>query len=254
MARCSDIDPLMTAYVDGEVPPIQKLRVAGHIEDCPSCHRHAAAEQAARSVVRARAGTIIEAAPAHLRGRCSTAGRSGAAAGRRGAVLLSRAGWPMALAATLLLAVGGALVYGTVINPSAAVAAQLTLDHLKCFALFDQPSALQPSEVQASLKAHYGFEVALPEADQAGGLTLVGARRCVYLDGAVTHVLYRSGQVPVSLFVLPPGVRLSQTEVDILGHTAVAFTRDGRTWVVLARDARANIERVAAVLGRNPAP
>ena len=252
MALCSDIDPLMTAYVDGEVPPIQKLRVAGHIEDCPSCHRHAAAEQVARSVVRAHAESIIEAAPADLQGRCATAGRSGAA-GRRSVLLLNRAGWPMALAATLLLAVGGALVYGTMINPSAAVAAQLTLDHLKCFALFGQPSALKPSEVQASLKAQYGFEVALPEADQAGGLTLVGGRRCVYLDGAVAHVLYRSGQVPVSLFVLPPGVRLSQTDVDILGHTAVAFTRDGRTWVVLARDARANVERVAAVLGRNPA-
>ena len=252
MARCSDIDPLMTAYVDGEVPPTQKLRVAGHIEDCPSCHRHAAAEHAARSVVRAHAESIIEAAPSHLRGRCATAGRS-RAAGRWRVPLLSRVGWPIALAATVLLAVGGALVYGTVINPSAAVAAQLTLDHLKCFALFDQPSPLKPSDVQASLKAHYGFEVALPDAERAGGLTLVGGRRCLSLDGAVAHVLYRNGQVPVSLFVLPPGVRLSQTELDVLGHRAVAFTRDGRTWVVLARDARANVERVAAVLGRNPA-
>ena len=246
MARCSDIDPLMTPYVDGEVAPGDRLRVAGHIDDCPSCHRHAAAEQAARSVVRAHAESLVEAAPAQLRGRCAAAGRSRAAA-FRGLPRLSRAGWPLALAATLLLAVGAALVYGTVVNPARAVAAQLTLDHLKCFALFDQPTPLKPSDVRAALKARYGFDVALPDADAAGGLTLVGGRRCLYLDGSVAHVLYKRGQVPVSLFVLPPGARLSHTEVEVFGHTAVAFERGGRTWVVLARDARADVERAAAL-------
>jgi anti-sigma factor RsiW len=235
------------------VPPSEKLRVVGHIEDCPSCLRHVAAERAARSVVRAHSGTLVEAAPAHLHGRCAAAGRSGAA-GRGGRLLLSRAGWLMALAASLLLAIGAAVVYGTVVNPSEAVAAQLTLDHLKCFALFAQPSPLTPSAVQAALKAQYGFEVDLPDADQADGLTLVGGRRCLYLDGAVAHVLYRRGQVAVSLFVLPPGVRLSHTDMEIFGHTAVAFVRGGRTWVVLARAARAEVEGAADALGRSPRP
>lgn len=252
MARCSDIEPLKTPYVDGEVPPADRLRVAGHIEDCPSCHRQVDAERAARTVVRAHAGTMVEHAPAHLRGRCAAAARSRTAAGR-GLPLLSRAGWPMALAASVLLAFGAALAYGTLINPSKAVAAQLTLDHLKCFALFDQPSALQPAEVQAALKAHYGFDVVLPEADNAEGLTLVGGRRCLYLDGAVAHVLYKRGQVPVSLFVLPPGARLSQTELDVFGHMAVSFARGGRIWVVLARGARADVERAAAMFERSPA-
>jgi anti-sigma factor RsiW len=252
MARCSDIEPLMTPYVDGEVPPGDRLRVAGHIDDCPPCQRHAAAEQAARSVVRAHADSLVETAPAHLRGRCAAVGRSRAAF-LRGLPRLSRAGWPIALAATLVLAVGGALVYGTVVDPARAVAAQLTIDHLKCFALFDQPSALKPSDVQAALKARYGFDVELPEADAAGGMTLVGGRRCLYLDGSVAHVLYKRGQVPVSLFVLPPGARLSHTEIEIFGHTAVAFERGGRTWVVVAREARADVEQAAAVFGSRSA-
>jgi hypothetical protein len=54
----------------------------------------------------------------------------------------------------------------------------------------------------------------------------------------------------VSLFVLPPGAKLSHTELEVLGHTAVAFTRAGRTWVVLARSPQADVERIATVFGR----
>jgi len=250
MARCSDIDPLTTPYVDGEVPPGERLRLAGHIDDCPSCHRNVTAEAAARTLVRAHAEALVDAAPADLRVRCAAAARPRQAGW--GLARLSQARWPMAMAATLLLAVGAAVAYGT-IYPSRAAAAQLTLDHLKCFALFGQPAALQPADVQAALKAQFGFDVALPDGDHADGLTLVGGRRCLYLDGSVAHILYRRGQVPVSLFVLPPGARLSHTELDVLGHTAVAFARGGRTWVVLSRDARADVERMAAVFGRSAA-
>ena len=252
MARCSDIDPLTTAYVDGEVPAADTLRVRGHIEDCPTCYRHVAAEQAARAVLRSRADTLVERAPERLRGSCAAAGRTGAT-GRR-LPLLSRASWPMALAATLVLAVTAAIGYSVVAHPAHAVAAQLTLDHLKCFSLFEEPAGLKAAEVQAELKARFGFDVTLPDGTGDDGLTLVGGRRCLYLDGAVAHMLYRRGQVAVSLFVLPPGAKLSQTEVDVLGHTSVAFERAGRTWVVLARDARADIKKVAAVFAGVPAP
>ena len=250
MAHCSDIDPLTTAYVDGEGPPGDRQRVAGHVERCPSCHQHVAAEQSARTVVRAHAESLIDAAPADLRGRCAAAARLRPSG--RNLPRLSQVRWPMALAATLLLAVGAAVAYGT-LYPSRAAAAQLALDHLKCFALFDQPSTLQVADVEAALKDRFGFDVALPEADQTDGLRLVGGRRCLYLDGSVAHILYRRGQVPVSLFVLPPGARLSQTESDVLGHTAVAFERAGRTWVVLAREPPAEVERMAVDFGRRAA-
>jgi len=155
----------------------------------------------------------------------------------------------MALAATLVLAVAGSAIYGLVVNPSKAVAAQLTLDHLKCFALFEEPSGLSPAEVQATLKARHGIDIVLPAGRVAEGLTLVGGRRCLYLDGSVAHLLYRMGAVQVSLFVLPMGARLSQTDLDVLGHSAVAFTKGGRTWVALARAPHSEMETVASIFG-----
>ena len=118
MARCSDIDPLTTALRGRRSAARGPARVAGHIEDCPSCHRHVAAERSARTVVRAHADTLIDAAPAHLRGRCAAAGRSGRPA-VWGCPCSAGRGWPMALAATLVLAVAAARrSTALVVNPS----------------------------------------------------------------------------------------------------------------------------------------
>jgi hypothetical protein len=113
--------------------------------------------------------------------------------------------------------------------------------------LFEEPAGLAPSEVQAELKAHYGFDIVLPDGPAAVGLTLVGGRRCLYLDGSVAHLLYRKGAVQVSLFVLPTGAVLSQTDLDVLGHSAVAFVKGGHTWVALARAPHAETEAIAAI-------
>jgi anti-sigma factor RsiW len=91
------------------------------------------------------------------------------------------------------------------------------------------------------------MDIVLPGGGAAEGLKLVGGRRCLYLDGSVAHLLYRKGAVQVSLFVLPIGEKLGQTELDVLGHSAVAFTRGGRTWVALARVPHAEMETIASV-------
>jgi anti-sigma factor RsiW len=251
MEQCTEIDSLTTPFVDDEAPAVDRERVDRHLGECAGCRGHVIAEQQAREIVRARGGALIDHAPPALRLRCAAASAMASPRlARRAMPLLSRTGWPMALAAAIVLAIAGVVFYGLVLHPSEAVAAQLTLDHLKCFALFEERSALAPADVQAALKARYGFDVLLPDGEHADGLALVGGRRCVYLEGLVAHLLYRRGGVPVSLFVLPPGANLSHTELEVLGHTAVAFTRAGRTWVVLARSPRADVERMATVFGR----
>lgn len=237
MKRCSELDTLVTPFVDGEVSPSDHATVAEHLQACPPCHRRAGAEQSARGVVRTRASQLLTAAPGQLRDRCrASSGRHPARASVR---------WPLAMAATLVLAVAGALVYSTFINPSVAAAAQLTLDHLKCFALFDQPAGLEPADLQAALRERYGWEISIPNQDQVHGLSLVGGRHCVYLDGSVAHLLYKKGRVPVSVFILPEGESLPARHVEVLGHAAVAFERGGRTWVVLARQAPDEVARIA---------
>jgi hypothetical protein len=249
MDSCKDIDPLMTRVADREATAAEGGRVEGHVRQCAPCHLQLHAEYESRRLVRERAGMLVGHAPLALRARCAAARAQAATPRRRPLPLLSRAAWPMALAATLVLAVAGSALYGLVVNPSKAVAAQLALDHLKCFALFEEPAGLVPAEVQAELKAHHGIDIVLPAGLASDGLTLVGGRRCLYLDGSVAHLLYRKGDVQVSLFVLPTGAKLSQTELDVLGHSAVAFTKGGRTWVALARAPHADMNAIASSFG-----
>lgn len=230
---------LAAPFADGEVSPGEREDVARHLEACPPCRCGAVAERVGRQVVRDHADALMAAAPGALRVRCAAS-----APHRPAAWSIRRT--PLAIAATLILAVAGAIVYSTVVNPPVAVAAQLALDHLKCFALFDQPADLDPAEIRATLRSRYGWDVAVPDADEIGDLSLVGGRRCVYLDGSVVHLLYKQGRVPVSVFVLPPGETLPRRDIEALGYAGIAFQRGGRTWVVLAREAPAEVGKLAA--------
>jgi hypothetical protein len=49
--------------------------------------------------------------------------------------------------------------------------------------------------------------------------------------------------------VLPTGEKLGQTEVEVLGHSAVAFAKGGRTWVALARVSHAEMKAIASAFG-----
>jgi len=236
MKVCSDVESVVTPYVDGEVTPDERHAVDEHLRACGPCRRGVTAESAARGVLRARGADLMRQAPPELRRVC---GQSAVVSPRR----LMRS-WPLAMAATLVLAVAGALLYSTFINPAVAAAAQLTLDHLKCFTLFDEPAGLSAAEVRDHLRERHGWKIPVPD-DPGDDLELVGGRRCVYLEGFLAHLLYMKGQVPVSVFVLPPGDGLHAPSVEVMGYTAVSFERGGRTWVVLARGAGAQVQSIA---------
>jgi hypothetical protein len=240
MKSCSEIDNLVTPYVDGEAVPAD-------LGACPSCRRHAGTEQLVREVVRTQASGLVTSAPTALRARCQSFRRSMVRPGSM--PIAGRTSWPLALAATLVLAVAAAFVYGTFINPAVATAAQLTLDHLKCFALFDQPGESEPAAMRARLKQQYGWEVDIPNREDAGGLQLVGGRRCVYLEGTLVHLLYKKAGERVSIFILPTGETLPQRNLGIVGYSIAAFERGQRTWVVLAHQPGTDVEQMASRFG-----
>ncbi len=256
MGTCRDIELLVTPFVDGETTPHQQEDVTRHLGACPPCQNEVTAQQTVRGVLRARAPQLVASAPETLRTRCAALAASakapspveGSAPATHGRVLAfpQRVSWPLAMAATLVLAVAGALAYG-IARPVEAAAAQLALDHVKCFALFDRPSHLTAADVRDELRHRHGWDIALPDEEHAGGLTLVGGRRCLYIDGSVAHILYKRGDEPVSLFVLPPDSKVTGGEVDVLGYSAVAFRRAGRTYVVLAHRPRADVAEMARV-------
>jgi anti-sigma factor RsiW len=44
MSKCTSIDPLVTPYVDGELPAAERTLVDEHLHRCPPCLSRVAAE------------------------------------------------------------------------------------------------------------------------------------------------------------------------------------------------------------------
>ena len=130
MSKCTSIDPLVTPYVDGELPAAERTLVDEHLHRCPPCHSRVAAESAVRELMRARKpGLTVERASAGLHAQCTElVNRRGDASGARLPPGVPRsspahavrlwwdAPWPsrvvpLALTASLVLLVGGAFLY-----------------------------------------------------------------------------------------------------------------------------------------------
>jgi hypothetical protein len=192
-------------------------------------------------------------APAPLRARCAQI--AAAAAPRRAAgrwpVPIPGTAWmarvaPYALAASLLLVVGGAFVYQATNQSVRVLAAELTADHVKCFAMNRAlGTQQQPAAVESSMFSGFNWRMRLPENPARAGLELVGARPCLYGEGKVAHIMYRREGRPVSLFMLPKTSRAQQL-VRVLGHEAAIWCVADRTFVLVAREPRAEVERLAS--------
>jgi anti-sigma factor RsiW len=250
MSNCQRIDPLVTPYVDGELPTGDRARVDEHLRVCPPCQSRVVAERGVRELIHARkAALVVERASPVLRERCAGLGR--AASDARGVGPLAWPAWrarlaPLALAASLVVLVGGAFLYQLTDRSSRVMAAELTADHLKCFAVNDVLGTHQePMTVQASMSSHFGWTLQLPQNPERAGLELVGARPCLYGEGRVAHLMYRHHGVPVSVFMLPSSIR-AQEIIDVMGHEAAVWSSGQRTFVLIAREPRQDVERLAS--------
>src|SRR5512134_182440 len=126
MPSCREIDPLFAAYVDGEATADQRQMVDAHLRACPKCRHQTALQAVVRDTVRTK--VTRPCAPEQLRARCRAAAHLGPFGIRR-ATLMS-----LSLAAAVAIVAGGVLLYGLTRLSSTVLAAQLTLDHMKCFA------------------------------------------------------------------------------------------------------------------------
>jgi anti-sigma factor RsiW len=254
MPDCSQIDALVTPYVDGELNASDRQAVAGHLHLCTSCHSRVQAEQAVHDALHARKNTLAAEQPSDLlRTRC--AGLVRAAALERDAQRTPRSIggtpaapsrlMPFALAAGLVAIVGGAFVYRASEASTTIMAGELAADHLKCLMLNEVVGAgTDPAAVEQSLEAKFGWDAHLPENPQQAGLELVGERTCLYGAGRVAHIMYKHAGRPISVFMLPDEVR-KQEVVQVLGHQAAVWSVGSRTFVLLAREPRADVERLA---------
>jgi anti-sigma factor RsiW len=262
MSSCSSIDPLVTPYVDGELGDAERALVDQHARACPRCRTRLAAEQVVRELLKERKPAICAGeAPVTLRAHCARMAALRALAARDEASpsvlprpsrsVLPSVAWrgrlmPLAAAMTLVLIVGGAFLYRATDSSSRLLAAELTADHMKCFAMNAVLGTDQSADaVQSSMASGFGWNMRLPAGSEREGLELVGSRTCLYGEGKVAHVMYRHRGRPVSLFMLPRSARPEQV-IGVLGHECAIWSSGDRTFVLVAREARPDVERLAA--------
>jgi anti-sigma factor RsiW len=253
MSDCKNLDPLVTPYVDGELPSDDRQRLERHLIHCPPCHSRVAAEQAVRDALRSKREEIAArcgCAPASLRTTCEALrGNTPHAPRASGALrtLGTLSGLaPFALAASLVILVGGAFVYQLTDSSATVLAAELTADHLKCFALNAMLGTHEaPTAVESAMLGGFGWQVHLPENPAQVGLELIGSRPCLYGEGKIAHLMYRHQGRPVSVFMLPKSARAEQF-VEVLGHEAKIWCVGNRTLVMIAREPRREVEQLAS--------
>jgi anti-sigma factor RsiW len=231
MSKCRELEPLLASYVDGEAPTDARAWVDAHLERCPPCRTRVEGERAAREVLTTRGRRLRPCASEHLRARCA---------------------WvPLSVAATLILAVGGAFLFGLNDNVE-AVAAQLTLDHVRCFQL--APERLAHADAAGAGRewaASQGWTLQVPASSAAAQIELLGVRRCVTASGSTAHLLYKWRGEPLSVYVLPRTLRSrAQVDeiVDTFGHEAIVWSARDRTYIVLAHGRPADIGSVVGYM------
>jgi hypothetical protein len=151
------------------------------------------------------------------------------------------------LAVGLVLSTGFAIVALATTRSNTLLAAQLTADHEICFRRLPGQAApgLDAVSEQERLADTYGWDLHIPPSSAANGVTLVGARRCLYAHGSVPHVLYDAGGQQVSLYVLE-GVARPDGDVTTFGRRSRIWTQGTKTFVLVSDAAAGELTRAVA--------
>jgi hypothetical protein len=128
------------------------------------------------------------------------------------------------------------------------LAAQLTLDHVKCFAVHDAKTPVDARASEQRFAREYGWAIQLPPV-AAAGLQLVGVRRCYCGDGPAAHAMYRLNGRPISLYMLRDVSRI-RASTDVFGHDARIWSNNGRTYVLLGREPEAVMDQLANTINK----
>jgi anti-sigma factor RsiW len=218
--------------VDEQLEPDRQVEVERHLQACVACREAVARERGGQTVLRHHAQRLREEPlPPGLRSRCESLVR-----GQNRAASLP--GWrrtlvPTVLSVVLLVFTASAIFSLATRRSDAVLAAQLTADHSKCFKLFvaGNPPAMDAQEVEQMLAREYGWKIHVPPSSD--GLQLIGARRCLYADGLIPHVMYRANGQDVSLFVLN-GVTRNPSDLVTFGHRSQIWTKNNTTFVLVS--------------------
>jgi len=254
--QCREVEEKLASYVEGGANG-NAAAIAVHLETCDACRQLAHAQTIARTVLKARAAQLSPIAPPGLRTRLRALMEERASAGQAPADRI--VAWTgrltaFAAAAMVVLTLGAVLLPFATIRSTTLLAAQLALDHLKCFTIEGDADGapIAKERAEATLKQEFDLIVNVPPSLAAEKLELMAVRRCLYGDGRAAHLMYRLDGEPVSLFIVP-GVSRPAAELSLFGHEQVVWTQGDRTYMLVGRGgAGKGLARVASYL-RNEA-
>jgi anti-sigma factor RsiW len=251
MPSCATIDPLVTPYVDGELPPAERERVDAHLRVCPPCRSRVAAEKTVCELLGARRAQMCDdTAPDTLRAACRSLQASRHAvppvSRARSSLFWTPRTFSLAIAATFLLIIGSAITYRATAGATRAIAAELTADHVKCFMLNNVLGTHESvDEVEAYMRSGFDWVAELPRHPEEQQMQLVGSRPCLYEHGKIAHIMYEYKGLPVSIFMLP-GRTQPRELIKVFGYDAVVWSDQRQTYVLIAKAPRPEVERVAS--------
>lgn len=252
---CERYEDLRVRWVDGDLAAIEAAELKRHLDACPACAGDVEAQHGVRAALREAAQDLRGRAPDALRRRVVES--LAASDTRRGATVVAmrpraaRAGWgavrqwvPRSAAAAVLLAVAGVVAVGALAPRGGVLAAQLALDHLKCLVIAPTEPHVEAADVERQWAASRGWSIGVPASSPDHGLELVGLRTCLYHDGQMAHVLYEHRGQRVSLFVMPHA-EASAAALDLFGQQTRTWSRDGRTYALVAGEVAGPLDAVA---------
>jgi anti-sigma factor RsiW len=248
VSDCRRTADRLAPYVDRVLPASERADVEQHLARCQPCRGAAHAEEGARAVLREKAaGLQAQPLPPGLRGRCEALASEHLkrTPGRTWRLI------PVSITAVLTIFIATVVFSLATQQSNTLLAAQLTVDHSKCFSLFGEVEGPLPTSVdlEKMLLDDYGWAVRVPPSSAVDGVQLIGARRCLYADGRIPHVMYRVNGQDVSLFLLA-GVTRNDANVVSLGHRSQIWSRDGTTYVLVAPNAAGDLANAARYLMR----
>jgi anti-sigma factor RsiW len=243
MSECKTTIDRLTAYVDGHLSSAELADVTRHLNACEPCRRLAAAERGGQSVLRHVASRLrTTTLPPGLRTRCEALAREQSALrSQPGSALAIRGlltNWrstlvPTVLGVIFLVFTASALLSVATRRSDAVLAAQLTADHSKCFLLSGADVPADAHDVERMLSTQYGWSIHVPPSSATAGVELIGARRCLYADGLIPHVMYRANGHELSLYVLN-GVTRKAADLVSWGHRSRIWSRNENTYVLVS--------------------
>jgi anti-sigma factor (TIGR02949 family) len=166
-----------------------------------------------------------------------------------------RADWrwwaPVSLAATLMLAIAGVLVFGLVSGRGTALAAQLAEDHIRCLRAVSRRAPADPGQMAERWQKNRGWFVKVPASSPGDDMQFIALRRCFHGDRReLAHALYRHKGRIVSLFIFPDDDSGRRANLEIMGQRELIWSQGGRSYAVVADGDAADVYALKAFFSR----